>query len=393
MISVQEAKQIIKQTTEPLRPVTMPLLHATGLIAAEDMYAPIDIPAFHQSAMDGYAFLFNENITHFTITGSVAAGSILNTLIQPTQAVRIFTGAALPGGVDTVIMQEKAIVNDTILQVDYTDIRKNTNVRLKGSEIKKGDVALAKNTRLTPGIIGFLASLGVAEIMAIPTPSIAIVVTGNELQKPGTAIQPGKIFESNSYILQSALQQLHLNTVSVFECKDDLSEIKETIAKCIAHHHIVLITGGISVGDFDYVAEALAMNGVEKLFYKIKQKPGKPLFFGKKDNCVVFGLPGNPASVLTCFYEYVTIAIEQNMQLTENIIRKKYLPLSVGFEKKAGLTHFMKAYANDDSVQLLQAQESFRLSAFTRANAFAVLDETKSLFTKDEFIEVHFLPY
>ena len=393
MISVQEAKQIIKQTTDPLRPVTIPLLQATGLIAAENIYAPIDIPSFHQSAMDGYAFLFDENTTHFSVTESVAAGSVLNTFIQPAQAVRIFTGAALPEGVDTVLIQEKAIIHDKILQVNYTDVQKNANVRYKGSEIKKGDLALAKNTNITPGIIGFLASLGITEIMAIPKPSVAIIVTGNELQKPGTAIRPGKVFESNSYVLRSALQQLHLNNISVFECKDDLPAISITIGQCITHHDIVLITGGISVGDFDYVAEALAMNGVEKLFHKIRQKPGKPLFFGKKEQCRVFGLPGNPASVLTCFYEYVTIAIEQQMQLRESITRKKYLKLSDTIEKKTGLTHFMKAYANDETVQLLSAQESFRLSAFTHANAFAVLDENKTIFTKDELVEVHFFPH
>lgn len=147
------------------------------------------------------------------------------------------------------------------------------------------------------------------------------------------------------------------------------------------------------MGDYDFVPRAMLNNGVSTLFHKIKQKPGKPLYLGKKSNTLLFGLPGNPASVLTCFYEYVIPAIEKMMGITHSCIRKEHLPLVTGVTKKKGLTHFLKARTSAEGVVVLSAQESYRLSAFATANCLVCLEEDKTDYTTGDLVEVHFLPF
>ncbi|MEJ7678538.1 MAG: molybdopterin-binding protein [Segetibacter sp.] len=172
---------------------------------------------------------------------------------------------------------------------------------------------------------------------------------------------------------------------------DDLGILKNALEDALLTSDVVLLTGGISVGDYDFVLQATEHCGVEKLFHKIKQRPGKPLYFGKKEEKVVFGLPGNPSSVLTCFYEYVILAIE-GLTGRKDIIKVKQLQLDKVFTKKTSLTHFLKGLYNGKTVSPLDAQESFRLSSFARANCLIVLEENKEDFNEGDEVEVHLLP-
>jgi molybdopterin molybdotransferase len=173
---------------------------------------------------------------------------------------------------------------------------------------------------------------------------------------------------------------------------DEPEAVQKVLEQQVATSDLVLITGGISAGDYDYVAGALAQCGVEQLFHKVKQKPGKPLYFGKKGQILVFGLPGNPASVLTCFYEYVTVALQIQVGLPGSGLPVRHLPLAADCAKKGGLTHFLKGVCSGDEVMPLGAQESYRLRSFALSDCLIVLQEDKSLYKKGETVEVHLIP-
>ena len=200
-------------------------------------------------------------------------------------------------------------------------------------------MAVAKDSLLMPAAIGFLAGIGVTEVLVYPYPVISIIVTGNELQTPGMPLQAGQIYESNSFLLRAALKQLDITEVKVYKAEDTLETVKRVLNEALQKSDIVFLTGGVSVGDYDFVAAAAKENGIEKVFHKIKQKPGKPFYFGKKESKLVFGLPGNPASVLTCFYEYVEPALRQ-MVKQKTGLRVMQAPLAEPFKKARGLRIF-----------------------------------------------------
>ena len=304
MISVTAAKDLIRAQIFPLLSVVKPIDDAVGFVLTEDILSPINVPAFVQSSMDGYAFSFDgiQSNSSLTITAIVQAGDANKHKILPTEAVRIFTGAPLPEGADTVLMQEKAIVDGNNLTLADIDLKKGTNARSIGADINKGAIALSKGTLLSPAAIGFLASIGIVKVEVINKPSINIILTGNELQDIGQELNFGQIYESNSHTLLAALNQLGIFNVTVEKVTDSLAAITNTIHASLENYDLTLMTGGVSVGDYDFVLEATKANQVTQIFHKIKQKPGKPLFLGKKENKIICGLPGNPASVLSCFY-------------------------------------------------------------------------------------------
>ena len=394
MLSVAEAKQIIDEHTKALSPVKMQLKDAAGFILAEDIFSPMDIPAFHQAAMDGYAVSFKgwKDNKRLKIQGVVQAGLNNDVLSSPKNAMRIFTGAVVPPGADTIVMQEKATVSNELLIIEDESLSEGKYVRLKGSEIKTGDLALAKNSVLTPAAIGFLIGIGITEVSVYPMPVISIIVTGNELQEPGQPLQQGQVYESNSYSLKAVLKQFHLDEqVKIFSAKDDLKILIAVLQQAMQQSDVIFLTGGVSVGDFDFVPQAIEQNGITKIFHKIKQKPGKPFFFGKKADKYIFGLPGNPSSVLTCFYEYVLPALGK-MSNQKYDLQKIKIPLANDFNKPAGLTHFLKGFYDGEKVVALDAQESFRLSSFARANCLVQINEAITEIKKGEAVEIHLLP-
>lgn len=393
MISVEEAKAIIEKEIAPLSPVKKSLDEAAGKLLAEDIYAAIDIPAFPQSSMDGYAFSFDawKDNNQLAVNGEIAAGNDKDIPLKRGDAVRIFTGAAVPSGADTVVMQEKTKIINGVLVIEDENLTPGTNVRPKGSEIRAGERGLAKASFLSPAAIGFLAGLGITEITVYPKPSVCIIVTGNELQKPGNPLKYGQVYESNSFALTAALQQIGISTINIVYADDKLEELTAILNSCFQKSDLILLTGGISVGDYDFVLQASINCGVKQLFHKVKQRPGKPLYLGKKEDKVVFGLPGNPSSVLSCFYQYVMPAIGK-MSNQRVALEIKRVPLSTSFKKATGLTHFLKGYYDGDSVTLLNAQESYRLSSFARANCLVQINEEVTAYPVGELVEIHLLP-
>lgn len=392
MISVSEAKKLINEAVSPLDAVNVLLQDGWDTILAEDVMATQDIPAYAQSSMDGYAFSFNDfqKQPQLLIVGESAAGDRKELSLQPNTASRIFTGAAVPQGADTVVMQEKVLVTNGFLTINDETLLKGNNVRGKGSEIKQGDTALPKGSYVSAASLGFLAGIGVTNITVHPKPGVIVIVTGNELTTPGDPLQHGEVYESNSFALTAALEQLHITPQRIIKAPDDSEVLKHIIDNALDECDMLLLTGGVSVGEYDFVTGAAAECGIATLFHKIRQRPGKPLFCGMKGKKVVFGLPGNPSSVLTCFYEYVIPAIKK-MANGRQEIKIANAALGAPFNKNISFTQFLKGYYDGITVTPLPAQESYKMNSFAMANCLIVLEEKDRECLKGDLKEIHLI--
>ena len=374
-IAVQEAKEILKGLSLSGRKVLLPLQKALGSWTASPIHAPMQVPSFDNSGMDGYAFAWADGGDSRQLAQVVQAGTFPDFTLQPGTAVRIFTGAPVPKGADTIVQQEWVRVDGDRIFFDLEKLTQGMNLRRAGSQCEQGQLILHEGTRITPGTLGLLASLGVAEVTVFAAPQVSIVLTGDEVVEVGQALQPGQIYNANGPALLGYLSQLGITEVKIFKVKDDPNEVIRVIGEALATSDVLLLTGGISVGDFDFVKEGLAQNGVETLFYKVKQKPGKPLLAGVKGSKLVFALPGNPASVLTCFMQYVKPSLGQWMGNPAAWEQPSSYPLATNWEKHVKLTVFLKARLVRGQVEVLPGQESFNLLSFGSADGLIEIGE------------------
>ena len=391
MITVEEALNIIQNRTGFNQHFeAKSVQEALGYTLFENVVSPIDMPPFRQSAMDGYALNLNGNDT-FNIIGVVKAGDGHQPILKKGEAVRIFTGAPVPDSANTVIMQEKISRNENTIKLD-DPITINLNIRTVGEQVKKSQLALAKDTKLTPAAIGYLSSLGIKEVNVYQKPTIAIIATGNELIEPGLHLEYGQIYESNSKMLLSTLYSLKFYDVTLHKVKDDYNETLNTLDKVIKTHDLVIISGGISVGDYDFVGEALKALHVEEHFYKVNQKPGKPLFFGTKEDTYIFALPGNPAASLTCFYMYVFTALQRLMNNEFYKLPRIQVKSESLFKKHGDRPQFLKAIYNGNAVTILEGQSSSMLQTYAICNALVFMPGEQSKIKVDDLVEVILLP-
>ena len=388
MISVAAAKEIIRANQLFTEVVQLPLQDILQLRLAKAVFSPVDVPAFTQSSMDGYAFAYCDwqPGKYLVINGEMQAGSKNGFTLQAGEAARIFTGAPLPAGADTVVMQEKVNAANRKLLIEDDKLKAASNVRAIGSAIKAGELALEEGSILSAGAIGFLAGMGISHVQVYASPAVGIIVTGNELVAPGNELNFGEVHESNSVALKTALLQRQVTNIKVYNAADEPSVVKQVLEKALAENDMVLLTGGVSVGDYDFVVKAAKDCGVQQLFHKIKQRPGKPLYFGRIENKLVFGLPGNPSSVLSCFYEYVLLSLQAQLPVLR-------VPLAKPVQKPAGLTHFLKAWYNGTNVTALDAQESYRMNSFATANCLLQIQEDASSYEAGDLVEIHLLPF
>ena len=391
MVTVQQAITLIRTSVHALESESIPVDEAIGRVVAETVYAKTDFPPFHQSAMDGYAVNGVEGTEKFSIIGELKAGDSGEYVsLSAGEAVRIFTGAMLPNNTLAVVKQEDVSVQNNHLIIDKP-FRHGDHIRRKGEQIQRDDLVLDKHTVLRPGTVGFLLMLGISEVKVFRKPNVFVLATGSELVKPGELPLPGQIHESNAGMLKAALQSFD------FKCdtqmvRDDFSAIKEILRNAIDTHDLVLVTGGVSVGDYDFVAEVLNELKVEECFYKVKQKPGKPLFFGVKDAVSVFGMPGNPAAVLTSFYNYVLPALQIMTGRKESFLLEKKAKLKNDVDKSATLSLFLKGKTIGEEVEVMEAQSSAMLRAFVQADCLISLPEGITTFKKGEVVKLIMLP-
>lgn len=392
MVSVDEAKEIIDfYLPKSQKSVGVPIRDALGYTLASDVIAKYAIPNFAQSSMDGYAIRYGEREMELQVADKIPAGTTLQKTLSPGQTMRIFTGAPLPVGADTVVMQEKVQVTEKgSIWIKDNELRQGDNVRPKGSEVDKDALAIQSGTLLTPAAIGYLAGIGCTHVDIYAAPRLAILLTGDELKPLGEPLGFGEVYESNSYQLRSALNQLGITDMEIFHAPDDVEQLKTIMEGALEDFDVLMLVGGVSVGDYDYVTRAARECGIEQRFHRIRQKPGKPMFFGTKQEKPVFGLPGNPSSALTCFYLYIAPALEKLMQVP-NHIKKITTTITHDYRKKAGLTHFLKGSYDGNSVTPLHAQESYRLQSYAHANCLIVLEEGSDGCKAGDEVDVYLL--
>jgi molybdopterin molybdotransferase len=370
MISTEQATELLSSHSISLKKKAKPLLEAMGMYIAEPVLAGVAVPPFDNSAMDGYAFSwadFNPQ-KPMKITGEIPAGETGAMFLEKGCAMRIFTGAMVPEGADTVVMQEKTRSEAGFVWIEDEKLQQGGNVRKAGSQSACGDVLLQSGQKLTPGAMGLLASAGVSSVSVWEIPSVSVVVTGNEIVAPGKTLLPGQVYECNSYSLLSALSQLGIRA-NLFYASDTETDLHHRLEIALETSDLVLVTGGVSVGDYDLVVPTLKALGVDCVFHRLKQKPAKPFYFGTKGEKRIFGLPGNPASVITCWYAWIRPYLLSAMDVPLQAVFQQ-AKLTCDYRQKPGLTHFVKAYLQSGTVAVLTGQESYRMDAFANANCF-----------------------
>ena len=387
MITVEEAIKYVENNSQPVRKTVKILLkNALGYVLAEDVMSPIDMPPFRQSAMDGYAVRVHDS-KFYHVTGELQAGDGQDFTLQKGEAVRIFTGAPVPNDANSVVIQEKTTIKGQELQV-HEEVAIQSNIRPKGEQIQKGEMALRKGISLTPAAIGFLTTLGIMDASVYQKPAIGIIATGNELAEAGSQLEYGQIYESNSLMLRTALVSSGYTDNEIFKVPDDFNSTRNLLEEVLKNKDVVIITGGISVGDYDFVGKALQELQVSQLFYKVKQKPGKPLFFGKKDETYVFALPGNPAAALSCFYIYVQRCLRRfEGRLNCEPLTVDAISLSE-YSSKGDRAQFLKADYQYGKVKILEGQSSSMLHTFAVSNALLYLPADKNKVEMGDIVQL-----
>lgn len=388
MISVEQAfKQI--DTIQALNSIEIALIEALNYTISEDVLSPIHMPPFNQSAMDGYAV--NGTGNSFELVGEIQAG-IDATMIELAEgkAVRIFTGAMVPTSATTVIRQEIVAQNGNFITI-LGDYNQNENIRSVGEQIRHSEIAVKAGTRITAGVLGFLVGIGIEKVNVYRYPKIAVIATGNELIPAGEKLTPGKIYESNSHMIHAALKSIGFEA-KIYTVDDDFEATKTLLSRLISENDVLITAGGISVGDYDFVGKVLEELNTETLFYKVKQKPGKPLYVGKNKETLIFGLPGNPGAALSCFYIYVSIALAQLTGRKTPFVVPKIAQLAHDYSKPTGLTQFLKAHVNGNVVQILSHQSSAMLNVYAATNCIARLEEKETVWKVGDEITVYQIP-
>lgn len=388
-VTVEEALALIQANLPAPSATLVPTIEAAGLVLAKDLVSPVDMPPFNQSAMDGYALKLWDQQS-YQVVDEVKAGDGHNPELQPGEACRIFTGAAVPDSANAVVMQEHTIRKDLELVLTQP-VKAGANIRPLGEQIRQGEKALPKGTPLSSAAIGFLFSLGIESVRVFKKPSVAILTTGSELLKAGQPLTRGKVYDSNGPMLSAALNELGYAAEN-FETRDDYEPTRDLIARLLDQYDLLLISGGISVGDYDFSGKALKELGTRQIFYKVNQKPGKPLFFGRYKNVPVLALPGNPASALICFYVYAVPLLRAMSGASSNGLRRLRLKSKSGVSLKGSRAQFLKARVLRDEVEILDAQSSAMLSSFSLANALVYVKDCPVDINPGDLLEVICLP-
>ena len=380
-LTFEQALERIKQGVKPLvgrRNVT--IREAIGCVVADDVTAPMDVPPFINSAMDGYAInsddLNQSAVITLKVIGKSFAGRPYDGAVKPGDCVRIMTGAVVPEGADTVIMQEHAEVDGDNIKIG-NEHKKGQNVRHPGDDFSTGDIIIKAGERLTPSKLGLLASVGVTQFKVVRTSVVAFFSTGDELKGVGETLKPGDIYDSNRYILFGMLQKMGVQCIDMGVIPDIKEQIESTLKEAASCADVVITSGGASVGEADYIKQILDEIG-EVNFWKIAMKPGKPLAFGKITDTLFFGLPGNPVSAMATFYQFVqpTLRLLEGENYHEAFTLKAKCLSKL--KKQPGRKDFQRGILKSDEngelvVDTTGIQGSHMLSSMAKANCFIVL--------------------
>ena len=387
MISEEEARRKILETIRPLSSRRLPLSEALGSFVAEDYFARLPLPAFDNSAMDGYAVMATSGTkgARLWVTGEQPAGRDKQLRIAPGEAIRIFTGAPVPAGADAIVMQED-VTRDGDAIVVNTGVGAGEFIRRRGCDLAEGQRILAKGERLRSATIALLASQGIADVAVGAEVNAAIISTGDELVKPGGKLDPGQIYDSNSALLNALLQRCGATVNSAEHCHDERESLLHTIERG-TKSDILIISGGVSVGEHDLVKDALRELGAQIEIWRVAIKPGKPFLFGNIGDCAVFGLPGNPVSAFVTFLQFVRPAILKMMGATNLDLPQLPAKLAVDLTNEGDRAHYIRGKLEQGTFTPVGRQESHALFGLSRSNALLRLDLGQSL-KADEIVDV-----
>ncbi len=379
MLEEREARKRILESVEAGPVIWLPLIPSRNYILAQDLTGVIDSPSFDNSSMDGYAVRAEEAVDGAELIVSEneqAAGVDLGLELQPGEAIRIFTGAVIPAGVDAVIMQEDVVREGAKITITE-GVVKGENIRRRGGDICTGQKLLNKGDRLTPARIGLLAAQGFPEVPVYCKPMVNVVTTGDELVEQGYPLISGEIYNSNGPMLQAAVEAAGA-VGSTAHAIDDKEELRAILSDVISTGDMVVIAGGVSVGDRDFVKEVLTELGVETDFWRVNMKPGKPFLFGRHPGgCLIFGLPGNPVAAFVTFALFVQPAIRKRSGFSEEILRQNARAIAAEEMGNHGdRPHYLRGILDESTgkVRLSGTQQSHAVFGLSKANCLVLLD-------------------
>lgn len=375
---------------------TLPLNACTGRIIADAQFAPAPTPAWPNSAMDGYAVATRDLVGAQTVTlplsQRIAAG-MMGDPLQPGTAARIFTGAPVPEGADAVIMQEVCEADEAHVTVPV-DVPVGKNIRGIGEDLKTGDRLISEGTRLHPQHVALAASAGLATLPVYRRLKVAVCVTGDELIAPGTALQPGQIYDSNRFAFIGLLQALGCEVIDLGRVADTLEATQETLVSAAEQADLIFTSGGVSVGEEDYVRIAVEALGELKL-WRIAMRPGKPLAFGMVNDTPIIGLPGNPVAMFVGFCVIARAFVLKMQGAADTALKPVQLPLARDWPTPDKRREYMRAKMQSVApgrfeVELHHSRSSGVISSLTWSDGLAILPENRAL-RAGELVD--FLPY
>jgi molybdopterin molybdotransferase len=370
MISEEEALEKILSAVAPSPATEVFLGDALDRFAAADVFATIPLPPFDNSAMDGYAVVA-ESATkdpRLKIIGEQPAGVSKNLSLSAGQAIRIFTGAPMPTGADTVVMQEETQREGDFVLVRTKQISEGDFVRQAGADLAVGQQIIKRGDRLRPMTLALLASQGIRSVTVGKHSQVSVMTTGDELIAPGKRLDAGQIFESNGVMLEALVAKAGAKLSMRRHCRDSFDALCEALRDA-TQYDAAIISGGVSVGERDFVREALQAIGAEIDLWRVAVKPGKPFLFGKRDHCRIFGLPGNPVSTFVTFLVFVRPVLLQMMGATDIGLPRARVRLGHEISGDEARPHYFRGELKDGEFKVVGRQESHALFGLTRANA------------------------
>ena len=389
MLELEDALNRILSEVKPLPSESIPLADSGGRIAAEPLFSSIDLPVFDNSAMDGYAVLADDlkqaskdHPTPLELVGGIAAGDTSQTALSPGTCIRIFTGSPLPEKADAVVMQEDTIADKSNPNVIHflDTITPWEHVRFRGEDVKKGSQLIDRGERITLGHLALLGGVGIADLSVGGIPKVGIVSTGNELQEAGEPLEPGKIFESNRLILAELTRQSGAEPRVYPLVRDSLPETISTLRSALDDCDVVITTGGVSVGDLDFVRPAIEEIGGNLEFWRVRIKPGKPFVFGTCNQKVIFGLPGNPVSSVVTFVTLVRAALLKIQGATDLAPTTVPGRLAQPLVNSGDRRHFFRVrIEKSGDVHSTGAQVSHALSSLSKSNGLVDVSPNTTL--------------
>lgn len=379
MIGFDDALATVLSCVQALPARTLRFDRALGMALAEDVVSRDYLPLFNSSAVDGYAVLVSDvadagrdDPAALRFAGEIKAGDASRLRVRPGTALRILTGARVPAGADAVVMKEDTRVDGVTIRI-FKSVPPGANIRRKGEELRPRDIALEKGRVVTPAVIGQLAALGRTSVRVHRRPRVGVLVTGNELRPPSASLQQGQIRDSNSFMLTAALRALGIEPAAVRRVRDTRAAVRRAIEELLSSVDVLVTSGGVSVGEYDFVREAFEACGVRERIWKIAIKPGKPNYFGTAGKRLVFGLPGNPVAALLSFHQFVRPAIERLMGAQAPAAAPCSAVLGADLRKKAGRLEFVRVRLAPDATGALEAvptrgQESHMVGGIAAAD-------------------------